>query len=600
MIDLPFELHISIARYLANSPRDLFSLLKISRSLHELYTSKTVWTITLREICIRDALFFPSYPVEEMSVKQLMRACLAPDLWNERIRTGPGLKDSGVQTLSSEPLESDPLEGAQRDSYNRVYFVPGGRYLIDHAGGRLRLWDLGLPSIFREEEANAQEPRIVTSILITDPSQVSDDEGGMELDTDGGGQATIEFVVCPSRDGMRLRVWVVPGPSTVKGGVSMSCTSSVYEIDLGSHQPDFTLMSSLTVLTPVWSVLWGDLSMRDDTAIFHSLDYIIVWDFCDSKAKAWRVRSRTDNTDMLFLSQASIYLVKSTGVLVWSIPLRSELKPIQNDQLDLRVPSAMPAPEPRHSYFYRQPEEGSNVEAASPYYPPLGRTLSHWYSGNDGFPALWDALEDWGMGKVGRYTLQQTNASTGGEVSRHNGAAGDALQARANKEDSPTRVPSLQHLEQAHLRQTNSFTLPGLRPNAYCLHRISSDMLSTLYNGTTPGWDFGLVYTPFDRGDSDLTPSPRRTSSAGASGGGLEEGITNPSANINEAANRCITGINLDKGFTGEFCSFTFCPASGRIAYSYVEDPDERGRGKGRVKVLDFWEGVTYKPRCEL
>ncbi|KAF6748203.1 hypothetical protein DFP72DRAFT_578589 [Ephemerocybe angulata] len=310
-----------------HTPRSI----KTCRTLHELYTSRSVWTLALREICIRDALFFPSYPVDKMSVKQLMRACLAPDLWNERVRAGPGLKDPGVQTLSSELLESDPFEGAQRDSYNRVYFVPGGRYLIDHAGGSLRLWDLGLPSIFREKEGNAQEPRVVTSILIMDPSQVLDDEGGVVLDTDGGGQETIEFVVCPSRDGMRLRVWVVPGPSNVKGGDSMSCTSSVYEIELGSHQPDFTLMASLTVLTPAWSVVWGDLSMRDDTAIFHSLDYIIVWDFCDSKAKAWRVRSRTDNTDMLFLSQTSIYLVKSTGVLVWPTPLRSELKPIQND-----------------------------------------------------------------------------------------------------------------------------------------------------------------------------------------------------------------------------------------------------------------------------
>ncbi|TEB33997.1 hypothetical protein FA13DRAFT_127008 [Coprinellus micaceus] len=157
-VDLPPELHIKIAGYLALHPRDLFAVLQVSKALYATFSSKLIWDIALRAVCTRDALYRPSYPINSMTVSQIQHAVMAPDLWNARLKAGKPFVNAGMKTLSRRE------NSAQRRDYNRVYFVPGGRYLFEQARGNVSLWDLGLPALVRGKGTVWEEPRILDTI----------------------------------------------------------------------------------------------------------------------------------------------------------------------------------------------------------------------------------------------------------------------------------------------------------------------------------------------------------------------------------------------------------------------------------------------------
>lgn len=133
-----------------------------------------------------------------MTVSQIQHAVMAPDLWNARLKAGKAFVNAGIKTLSRRE------DSALRRDYNRVYFVPGGRYLFEQARGNVSLWDLGLPALVRGKGIVWEEPRILDTIKVEDMTAYSDPMGW-------------DIVVHPSPDGAGLRVWIVPGPLTAEG-----------------------------------------------------------------------------------------------------------------------------------------------------------------------------------------------------------------------------------------------------------------------------------------------------------------------------------------------------------------------------------------------
>ncbi|KAF5310475.1 hypothetical protein D9611_012274 [Ephemerocybe angulata] len=623
---LPIELHILIVRYLATRPRSLFSLIQTCHALHTIYTSKPLWTAALHVVCERDALFFPSYPIETMSVHQIMRACLSPDLWNERVRRGDGMKPTGVRPLVDAHRASD--EQSKTDDYNRVYFVPGGRYLLEHAYGVLRLWDLGLPSILQPSRSDQRdELRVVDSVITSDgkvgsvPGEESDGE--------------VEFVVHPSPNEMRFRVWIVPSPVKARGGVR--CTSSIYEIDLSVAEPRFELLASLTLLTPAGYTAtwyWGDLSMLGNTAVFHSRNVVIVWNFVLNRARVWSVQGWTAGPDLLFRSESWIYIIRPRSALAWPVPPTSALIPIGSHTLDLRSSDTIHNPPPCYAVLYESLPTPSSAHTPIPSKKPLGRTLSHWYNSHTGIPALWDVLKGIppsairAVGNVERYTLDlpvqgarewvDWAEKTPVELEDENMQRLSDLRRELHGETGGAGGSDSE--PRAKLRRVAEFEVPGLNRNTYCLYRLSGDMLFTLYLGCLPGWQLGVVWSDFASNSSLDTPtsaslplhqpndSDREASIAGGGNGtpttpkvdkGKRRADPEP-VEIEEvlSGRSGVTGLNftdheLDRD---SICSFTFCSASGRVAYSYIENQDGRGRGRARVQVLDFWEGVRVGP----
>lgn len=206
--------------------------------------------------------------------------------------------------------------------------------------------------------------------------------------------------------------------------------------------------------------------------------------------------------------------------MVWDVP--KELKELpQEDSLDLRRWGDVPRPPPLFSVQY-------DSEGAA--FKPLGRTFSHWYNALDTLPALYDVFDnsDHEAPKVARYQVDI---------------------------DRSSNTPQL--------RRVLTFPFPGLDPRVYCLHRLSNDVLFTLYQQCMPGFDFSIIFTPLH------TTDPERR----ADGQELKRGTDYGTV-----------GIDL----RGHFCSFTFCSSSGRVAYSVVEGPGEWG--KHSISVYDYWD----------
>lgn len=154
---------------------------------------------------------------------------------------------------------------------------------------------------------------------------------------------------------------------------------------------------------------------------------------------------------------------------------------------------------------------------------PSGRTLSHWYNALDNFPPLLDVLE-------------HSNAS-------------------------PTRLVRYRcDMDTARLQRVLAFPAFPNQENR-CMYRVSGDTLYTLYKRCKKGFEFGLLYSPLPAHEG------------GGDGEGLKEGV-----------DYGIVGV--DSKLAGRLCSFTYCSASGRVAYSVVEGSESQGERS--INVFDY------------
>ncbi|KAF6752626.1 hypothetical protein DFP72DRAFT_447638 [Ephemerocybe angulata] len=113
------------------------------RSLKALVSEKSVWITILTSICQEQALFKPSYPVQDMDVAQLQRAAMGPTLFQRRLTKGAIPADKLNEAKELEPASIVELDGlleaagpnstapsidARRWNVHRR-LIPGGRFL---------------------------------------------------------------------------------------------------------------------------------------------------------------------------------------------------------------------------------------------------------------------------------------------------------------------------------------------------------------------------------------------------------------------------------------------------------------------------------------
>jgi len=79
-----------------------------------------------------------------MSVKELRKSAIKPFLWRSNInkRAQRGAFEDAVDW---EPAEEKKIMMDVSGQRQRIFLVPGGRYLIVADSRFLRLWDLGVP-----------------------------------------------------------------------------------------------------------------------------------------------------------------------------------------------------------------------------------------------------------------------------------------------------------------------------------------------------------------------------------------------------------------------------------------------------------------------
>jgi hypothetical protein len=123
---------------------------------------------------------------------------MGPELWNSRLKAGRPFVDPDVQAQVTTP-NTYGVGGIGRDPKARPYLVPGGRYLFEQAEGSISLWDLGLPVALTLGADAPLNPNItlIDRIMFQGPAA----------------SPVVEFVVHPSADGERLRLWIATTPS---------------------------------------------------------------------------------------------------------------------------------------------------------------------------------------------------------------------------------------------------------------------------------------------------------------------------------------------------------------------------------------------------
>ncbi|KAJ2922969.1 hypothetical protein H1R20_g14122, partial [Candolleomyces eurysporus] len=143
-LDLPVDLHLNILSEL--QPQNLVELGKTCRQMRQIIDEKIVWTAALHRTCQSHKLFKPSFPIELMDVRDLKRAALGPSLLDSMLPKALHTEGYRYHSLVPEAETTLVRPSSQYSSTtepNRVFLIPGGRYLLATTKSSLMLWDLG-------------------------------------------------------------------------------------------------------------------------------------------------------------------------------------------------------------------------------------------------------------------------------------------------------------------------------------------------------------------------------------------------------------------------------------------------------------------------
>lgn len=96
-------------------------------------------------MCAENGVFLLTFPIPQMSQEDLERAATAPSVWLARfMQRKTLLSENEFENEVFPSMErSLALEDATLNEYNRLFIVPGGRFLITFQTNQCCLWDLG-------------------------------------------------------------------------------------------------------------------------------------------------------------------------------------------------------------------------------------------------------------------------------------------------------------------------------------------------------------------------------------------------------------------------------------------------------------------------
>lgn len=124
------------------------------RAFHVVTSQQIVWIEALRQICLANAVFLPTFPLDKMSLAELEHAAMAPYKWMalSSARDGSASRTAlnthrmrFLSPLAAESLDSDEMDTAEEDDFEvrSLFLVPGGRYLVTFAWRWVCVWDIG-------------------------------------------------------------------------------------------------------------------------------------------------------------------------------------------------------------------------------------------------------------------------------------------------------------------------------------------------------------------------------------------------------------------------------------------------------------------------
>lgn len=119
--------------------------------MHHATSQMIVWIDALRQMCIENSVFRPTFPLADMTLAELEYATMAPFKWlavAARESDSPEALAGRSRFLSPVPSETDASESdemPEEDDFDVrwLFLVPGGRFLITFSWRWIIVWDLG-------------------------------------------------------------------------------------------------------------------------------------------------------------------------------------------------------------------------------------------------------------------------------------------------------------------------------------------------------------------------------------------------------------------------------------------------------------------------
>ena len=105
----------------------------------------------LRQVCLENTPFLPSFPISDMSDLEIEKAAMGPRRWIELCGAleKQQLNDPSATLCprSTRIIRVDELLATKiRFVTTEFFFVPGGRYLVSSSHDGISVWDLGYTS----------------------------------------------------------------------------------------------------------------------------------------------------------------------------------------------------------------------------------------------------------------------------------------------------------------------------------------------------------------------------------------------------------------------------------------------------------------------
>ncbi|KAF6765348.1 hypothetical protein DFP72DRAFT_1162320 [Ephemerocybe angulata] len=249
--------------------QDVLSSSRTCKHLLEVALDEHLWRRLVLNMCQEYDLFLPSYPISEMSLVQLQRAALTPDLFTRRMHkqgrpTHLPLSEAFTPVSSSmRTIRSAPTV----QLYDHL--VPGGRFWVTILTGELQtevtcqamleVWDLGPPG-----SSPRQSPSLTSK--------------GQDLGCVSALRGGVTCAVAIGRLEETLNIAV-----GIRRGDAVPYTVSIYAIAPGMLNPSLEVIASINILAA------GDgfhhlsaLSLSEGRAIISINLSFVIWDFSEA------------------------------------------------------------------------------------------------------------------------------------------------------------------------------------------------------------------------------------------------------------------------------------------------------------------------------
>ncbi|KDR67672.1 hypothetical protein GALMADRAFT_231848 [Galerina marginata CBS 339.88] len=308
---LPFDIYAVICSFL--HPMDIITIGQACKSLHFVFSTRSIWVDALRRTMSANSIFGhtlhrASDSSDPITLEELQHASTAPLRMLRLIESKQEKKYHKNRILrpfyrTMVHLPVDTRSGTNgKSTINKIYIVPGGRYVIVNAGDTLMVIDLE-----RFFNLGGTEPGRYTAFCSC--------------------QSDKNFLVAPSPDGTRLRVVVMCSLFyiPVSDMLFRFDDFTVYEYDPSSHE--LSVLNSVSLQTDRIGDNDAAPSLCGNIFVFFLNSVVYVWDFVRELYASWKVD--IPEVQEIIIADDKIIPIAENSLGIWQIPPLVSASPVE-------------------------------------------------------------------------------------------------------------------------------------------------------------------------------------------------------------------------------------------------------------------------------